>query len=53
MSHYFNKVGWPAGCPQGEGERKAVVAELHKRKTSLFMDLVDTGALPLRPGVAR
>ena len=53
MTHHFNKVGWPAGCPEGEGERKAVVADLHKRKTALFMQLVDTGALPLRPGVAR
>jgi hypothetical protein len=34
-------------------ERKALVAGLHKLKTDLFMDLVETGAMPLRPGVKR
>ena len=29
------------------------MAELHKLKTALFVDLVERGELPLRPGVAR
>jgi hypothetical protein len=29
------------------------VAELHRLKTDLFMQLVETGAMPLRPGVKR
>ncbi|PNH06840.1 Protein CbbY [Tetrabaena socialis] len=33
--------------------RKALVQELHLLKTDLFMQLVDSGAMPLRPGVAR
>eukprot|EP00897_Mesotaenium_endlicherianum_P004140 jgi/Mesen1/3754/ME000205S03014 len=53
MTHYFNEQGWPANAPAGDAERKDFVAGLHKQKTALFMDLVETGALPLRPGVAR
>jgi hypothetical protein len=33
--------------------RKALVAELHRLKTDLFMGLVEAGSMPLRPGVAR
>jgi hypothetical protein len=33
--------------------RKTLVADLHKLKTDLFMRLVETGAMPLRPGVQR
>lgn len=39
--------------PQDEGERKALVAELHKLKTDIFMDSVQRGTMPLRPGVKR
>eukprot|EP00775_Hariotina_reticulata_P003463 gene3463-3734_t len=35
------------------GAQRALVAELHKLKTDLFMQLVETGAMPLRPGVKR
>jgi hypothetical protein len=35
------------------GERQALVRELHALKTELFMDIVETGAMPLRPGVRR
>ena len=34
-------------------ERKQLVAELHKLKTDIFMDMVEAGSMPLRPGVAR
>ncbi|CAI7729559.1 unnamed protein product [Closterium sp. NIES-53] len=53
MTHYFNQVGWPQAAPTDPSERAAFVAGLHKSKTALFMQLVETGALPLRPGVAR
>eukprot|EP00850_Spirogloea_muscicola_P023776 SM000387S14693 [mRNA] locus=s387:17036:19619:- [translate_table: standard] len=53
MTAHFTKVGWPEQAPESEEERKAFIAELHKLKTGLFMNLVETGALPLRPGVAR
>ncbi|OAE33741.1 hypothetical protein AXG93_2884s1140 [Marchantia polymorpha subsp. ruderalis] len=52
MTHYYNKVGWPETAPTREVARKDFIAGLHKRKTDLFMELVDQGSLPLRPGVA-
>ncbi|KAG2494894.1 hypothetical protein HYH03_007132 [Edaphochlamys debaryana] len=33
--------------------RKKLVQELHLLKTDLFMELIDSGAMPLRPGVKR
>ncbi|KAH7296982.1 hypothetical protein KP509_26G047300 [Ceratopteris richardii] len=53
ITAYFNKVGWPATLPTTEQERKEYVASLHKRKTTLFMELIEKKLLPLRPGVAR
>ncbi|KAA0057796.1 haloacid dehalogenase-like hydrolase domain-containing protein [Cucumis melo var. makuwa] len=53
MTAYFNKVGWPEKAPKDEDERKAFIAGLHKRKTDLFMALIEKQLLPLRPGVAK
>uniref|UniRef100_A0A2P2K1C0 2-deoxyglucose-6-phosphate phosphatase n=1 Tax=Rhizophora mucronata TaxID=61149 RepID=A0A2P2K1C0_RHIMU len=53
MTAYFNKTGWPEKAPTGEEERKEFVASLHKRKTQLFMALIEKRLLPLRPGVAK
>ncbi|CAK9330273.1 unnamed protein product [Citrullus colocynthis] len=53
MTAYFNKVGWPEKAPKNEDERKAFIAGLHKRKTDLFMALIEKQLLPLRPGVAK
>lgn len=47
MRRHFDETGWP------EGDRDALVARLHRRKTDIFMELIEGGALPLRPGVAR
>ena len=33
--------------------RKKLVQELHLLKTDIFMELVESGAMPLRPGVRR
>lgn len=49
MSHYFNQVGWPAGI----NDKDALIKELHKLKTELFMKIIESGELPLRPGVKR
>jgi HAD superfamily hydrolase (TIGR01509 family) len=49
MKHYFNEEGWPA---QYE-DRDQLIKELHVRKTALFMELINSGQLPLRPGVKR
>lgn len=38
---------------QESDERAAFVAELHKLKTNIFMEMVEAGQMPLRPGVKR
>ncbi|KAF5476654.1 hypothetical protein F2P56_003369, partial [Juglans regia] len=53
MTAYFNKTGWPEKSPKGEEERKEFIASLHKRKTELFMALIEKKLLPLRPGVGK
>ena len=42
----------PAGL-QGHDDKDALIAQLHKLKTNIFMDLISTGKLPLRPGIER
>ncbi|KAK9995559.1 hypothetical protein SO802_020245 [Lithocarpus litseifolius] len=53
MTAYFNKTGWPEKAPKSEEERKEFIASLHKRKTELFMVLIEKKLLPLRPGVGK
>ncbi|KAH0459131.1 hypothetical protein IEQ34_011945 [Dendrobium chrysotoxum] len=53
MTAYFNQVGWPEKAPKTEEQRVGFVASLHKRKTELFMALIEKKLLPLRPGVER
>ncbi|XP_062116065.1 CBBY-like protein [Humulus lupulus] len=53
MTAYFNKTGWPEKAPKSEEERKDFIASLHKRKTELFMALIEKKLLPLRSGVAK
>ncbi|CAM8977803.1 unnamed protein product [Rhodiola kirilowii] len=53
MTAYFNKVGWPERASKSDDEMKAFIASLHKRKTELFMVLIEKKLLPLRPGVAK
>jgi HAD superfamily hydrolase (TIGR01509 family) len=36
-----------------EDEIDKLIPEMHKRKTALFVDLIETGKLPLRPGIHR
>lgn len=51
MTAHWNEVGWPSVIP--EENRQAKVKELHLEKTDIFMDLIDEGSIPLRPGVLR
>jgi HAD superfamily hydrolase (TIGR01509 family) len=55
MTRYFKEVEdqEPFKSMKDEGERKALVAELHRLKTDIFMDMVQRGTMPLRPGVQR
>ena len=39
--------------PMTEEEIDALVKDMHKRKTALFVELIETGKLPLRPGIHR
>lgn len=48
MRVHFDEVGWPVA----ERKRDDFILDLHKLKTAIFMELIDSGALPLRPGVA-
>jgi len=55
MTKYFS------GCPEvepfaslkTEDEQQSFIKDMHKLKTDLFMEMVEGGSLPLRPGVAR
>jgi HAD superfamily hydrolase (TIGR01509 family) len=49
MRHYFDQYSWPEDVP----DRDALIKELHKLKTDFFMQIIESGELPLRPGVAR
>jgi HAD superfamily hydrolase (TIGR01509 family) len=49
MRHYFDQYGWPGGV----SDRDTLIKELHKLKTDFFMEIIESGELPLRPGVAR
>lgn len=51
MKHYFNTTSWPPGI--SDDEKDGLIKELHKLKTDLFMNIIESGELPLRPGVAR
>ena len=53
MTHHFNGTTWPESMmTKDSAQRKEFVAGMHKRKTELFMEMVEAGELPLRPGVA-
>jgi len=41
------------GLPADEDGQRALLAEWHKRKTAIYTELVASGALPARPGIAR
>jgi len=48
---YLREKGF--GRPVPPAEEDAVIARLHARKTDLFLQLLESGALPLRPGIRR
>lgn len=49
MKHYFNDVGWPDDA----ADKDELILALHKTKTDTFMQIIESGELSLRPGVAR
>ena len=44
MRHYFNTTAWPEGVEDND----AFIKELHRLKTNLFMETIESGELPLR-----
>lgn len=50
MRHHFDTRGWPAAAGN---DPDAFIADLHKRKTAIFTDIIGRGGLPLRPGIMR
>jgi len=51
MRHYLHTKGF--GRPVSPAEEDELIAKLHKRKTAAFIELIESGSLPLRPGVRR
>lgn len=49
MRHYFDGHGWPAGVD----DREEFIQRMHARKTDLYMQIIESGQLPLRSGVRR
>jgi len=49
MRHFFDRTAWPAGT----GDKDALLKELHRLKTAYYTQIIESGELPLRPGVAR
>ncbi|GAB4503572.1 MAG: HAD family hydrolase [Anaerolineales bacterium] len=51
MKHHWKTKGFSR--PMTEEEIDALIPQMHKRKTALFVELIASGKLPLRPGVRR
>jgi len=51
MKHHWKAEGFSK--PMTEPEIDQLIPEMHKRKTALFVELIETGKLPLRPGIHR
>jgi len=49
MRHFFNSQGWPPDV----SDKDIFIKEMHKLKTELFMQIIESGELALRSGVAR
>jgi HAD superfamily hydrolase (TIGR01509 family) len=46
-------VGWPPQIPIDSNERLETIKQLHLKKTNIFMNLINDGSIPLRPGILR
>ena len=51
MKHHAQTKGFSKPIPAEELD--GLVKDMHKRKTALFVELIETGKLPLRPGIHR
>jgi HAD superfamily hydrolase (TIGR01509 family) len=51
MKHHLQTKGFSKPIPPEKVDD--LIKEMHKRKTALFVELIETGKLPLRPGIHR
>ncbi len=51
MRHYLHTKGF--GVEVKPEEEDELIKSMHKKKTQTFIELIETGKLPLRPGVKR
>lgn len=51
MRHYLHTRGF--GRPIAAAEEDELIQKLHLRKTAIFVELIESGTLPLRPGIRR
>ena len=51
MKHHLHTKGF--GVEVKPGEEEELIKAMHKRKTAIFIELIESGKLPLRPGVRR
>ena len=51
MAHYFRVNGFDTELALEEEQN--LIRRLHERKTQIFIELLESGSLPLRPGVRR
>jgi len=51
MKHHWKNKGFSKKMTGEEIDK--LIPEMHKRKTALFVELIETGKLPLRPGIHR
>jgi len=51
MRHYLHTEGF--GKEVKAEEEDDLIKAMHKRKTAIFVDLIESGKLPLRPGIRR
>ena len=51
MKHHLQTKGFSKPVPPAQVED--LIKEMHKRKTAIFVELIETGKLPLRPGIHR
>lgn len=51
LKHDWKTRGWSR--PVSEGEIDELIRAMHKRKTTIFVELIESLKLPLRPGVHR
>jgi len=51
MAHYLQTTGF--GVEVKPDDVPELIRRLHRRKTDIFVELIEGGALPLRPGVRR